>query len=67
MITIYGAYKSRATRAFWLLNELGMEVRHVPVIQKNRLFPRHEHFRLLESSIPGNPARSDASVASHIR
>ncbi|MBC7138037.1 MAG: glutathione S-transferase family protein [Defluviimonas sp.] len=37
MITIYGAYKSRATRAFWLLNELGMEVRHVPVIQKNRL------------------------------
>lgn len=34
MLTIYGIYKSRATRTFWLVNELGIEARHMPVIQK---------------------------------
>lgn len=37
MITIYGVYRSRATRPLWLLHELGAEFRHVPVIQSYRL------------------------------
>jgi len=37
MLTIYGIYKSRATRSFWLINELGIEARHVPVVQKYKL------------------------------
>ncbi|MBS7813428.1 glutathione S-transferase family protein [Roseococcus pinisoli] len=36
MLTIYGCYRSRASRNLWLANELGMEVRHVPVIQADR-------------------------------
>lgn len=37
MITIYGVYRSRATRNIWLLNELGVPFEQVPVIQANRL------------------------------
>lgn len=37
MLTIYGVYRSRASRNFWLLNEIGLEFEHVPVIQANRL------------------------------
>ncbi|WP_343081232.1 glutathione S-transferase family protein [Ostreiculturibacter nitratireducens] len=37
MITIYGVYRSRASRNFWLANELGIELRQVPVIQAYRL------------------------------
>jgi len=37
MLTIYGVYRSRASRNFWLLNELDMEYEHVPVIQGYRL------------------------------
>ena len=37
MITIYGVYRSRASRPLWLLGEIGMEFRHVPVIQGYRL------------------------------
>ena len=37
MLTIYGVYRSRASRNFWLLNELGLEFEHVPVIQAYRL------------------------------
>ncbi|CAN1553586.1 Gst Glutathione S-transferase [Rhabdaerophilaceae bacterium] len=37
MITIYGVYRSRATRNIWLLNELGVPFEHVPVIQANRV------------------------------
>lgn len=37
MLTIYGVFKSRATRTFWLMNELGIEARHVPVIQKGKV------------------------------
>lgn len=36
MLTIYGCYRSRASRNLWLANELGMEIRHVPVIQADR-------------------------------
>ena len=37
MITIYGVYRSRATRPLWLLAELGLPFTHVPVIQAYRL------------------------------
>jgi glutathione S-transferase len=37
MITIYGVYRSRATRPLWVLHELGLEFTHVPVIQAYRL------------------------------
>lgn len=37
MLTIYGVCRSRASRNFWLLNELGIEFEHVPVIQAYRL------------------------------
>lgn len=37
MLTIYGVYRSRASRNIWLANELGIPFRHVPVIQLYRL------------------------------
>ena len=37
MVTIYGVYRSRATRPLWLLGEIGMDFAHVPVIQAYRL------------------------------
>jgi len=37
MLTIYGVYRSRATRTLWLAGELGLEFRHVPVIQARRV------------------------------
>jgi glutathione S-transferase len=37
MITIYGVYRSRASRPLWLLGELGLDFTHVPVIQGYRL------------------------------
>lgn len=37
MLTIYGAFKSRATRPIWYLYEVGAEFQHVPVIQGYRL------------------------------
>lgn len=37
MLTIYGVYRSRASRNFWLADELGIAYRHVPVIQAYRL------------------------------
>lgn len=37
MLTIYGVYRSRATRTLWLAGELGIEYKHVPVIQARRL------------------------------
>ncbi|MEZ5778108.1 MAG: glutathione S-transferase family protein [Paracoccaceae bacterium] len=37
MLTVYGVYRSRASRVFWLLNELDMTFEHVPVIQGYRL------------------------------
>ena len=36
-LTIYGCYRSRATRVVWLANELGLPFNHVPVIQAYRL------------------------------
>ncbi len=37
MLTIYGVYRSRASRNIWLANELGIPFRQVPVIQHYRL------------------------------
>ncbi|MFN3642988.1 MAG: glutathione S-transferase family protein [Gemmobacter sp.] len=37
MLTIYGCYRSRATRPLWLLGEAGAAFDHVPVIQAYRL------------------------------
>ena len=37
MITLYGVYRSRASRPLWLLAECGTAFRHVPVIQSYRL------------------------------
>jgi glutathione S-transferase len=37
MLTVYGVYRSRATRPIWLLTELGVPFRHVPVTQAYRL------------------------------
>ena len=35
--TIYGVYRSRASRNIWLANELGIPFKHVPVMQLYRL------------------------------
>jgi glutathione S-transferase len=37
MLTIYGVYRSRASRNIWLANELAVPFKHVPVIQHYRL------------------------------
>jgi glutathione S-transferase len=37
MLTIYGVYRSRASRNIWLAGELGIPFTHVPVIQVYRL------------------------------
>ena len=37
MITLYGVYRSRATRPLWLLTETGTRFSHVPVLQAYRL------------------------------
>lgn len=37
MLTIHGVVRSRASRPIWLCHELGLDFRHVPVIQAYRL------------------------------
>jgi glutathione S-transferase len=37
MLTIYGVYRSRASRNIWLANELGIPFKVVPVMQRYRL------------------------------
>jgi glutathione S-transferase len=37
MLTIYGVYRSRASRNLWLAGELGIPFEHVPVMQLYRL------------------------------
>jgi len=46
MLTIYGVYRSRASRNIWLADELGVPFRHVPVIQV---------YRLKDPDAPGGP------------
>jgi glutathione S-transferase len=49
MLTIYGVYRSRASRNIWLAGELGLAFKHVPVIQA---------YRLSDPSGPGAPLNS---------
>jgi len=37
MLTIYGVYRSRASRVYWMAEELGLEFLSVPVLQARRL------------------------------
>ncbi|MBY3053052.1 glutathione S-transferase family protein [Rhizobium laguerreae] len=37
MLTVYGVYRSRASRVYWMAEELGLEFRSVPVLQARRL------------------------------
>ncbi len=37
MITLYGVYRSRASRPLWLMRELELPFRHISVIQADRL------------------------------
>ena len=37
MLTIYGVYRSRASRNIWLANELDLPFAHVPIMQRYRL------------------------------
>jgi glutathione S-transferase len=46
MLTIYGVYRSRASRNIWLAHEIGLKFRHVPVIQV---------YRLADPAAPGAP------------
>ncbi len=46
MITLYGVYRSRASRPLWLLGETGTPFTHVPVIQS---------YRLPDADAPGAP------------
>jgi glutathione S-transferase len=41
MLSLYGVFRSRASRPLWLLNEIGLPFRHVPVIQAYRLADPH--------------------------
>ena len=51
-LTIYGCYRSRATRVVWLANELGLPFNHVPVIQA---------YRLPDPNAPGVPLHTRRS------
>lgn len=55
-LTIYGCYRSRASRNIWLALELGLEFEHVPVVQV---------YRLPDPKAPGAPlhTRSPAFLA----
>lgn len=37
MLTIYGVYRSRASRVYWMAEELGLEFTSVPVLQARRV------------------------------
>jgi glutathione S-transferase len=37
MLTIYGVYRSRASRNYWMAEELGIDFKSVPVVQARRL------------------------------
>ncbi|MBB3592147.1 glutathione S-transferase [Rhizobium sp. BK529] len=37
MLTIYGVYRSRSARVYWMVEELGIEFQSVPVLQAKRL------------------------------
>ena len=52
MITLYGVYRSRASRPLWLLNEIGAPFTHVPVIQAYRLPDAKAKAEVLNTASP---------------
>ncbi|WP_112311194.1 glutathione S-transferase family protein [Pseudogemmobacter bohemicus] len=52
MITLYGVYRSRASRPLWLLGEIGCDFTHVPVIQAYRLTDAKAEGAALNTSSP---------------
>lgn len=52
MITLYGVYRSRASRPLWLLAETGTPFTHVPVIQAYRLTDAHAADAPLHTASP---------------
>lgn len=52
MLTIYGVYRSRASRNIWLANELGIPFKHVPVMQLYRLTDPATHASTLHTRSP---------------
>jgi len=53
MITLYGVYRSRASRPLWLLAETGTPFTHVPVIQAYRLADAQAPDAPLHTAAPG--------------
>jgi glutathione S-transferase len=53
MLTIYGVYRSRASRNIWLCHEIGLSFNHVPVIQA---------YRLRDPDAPDAPLNSRSSA-----
>ena len=60
MLTIYGVYRSRASRNIWLAEELGIPFRQVPVIQHYRTVPAG----MLHTQSPEFPGRSIRAASS---
>jgi glutathione S-transferase len=52
MLTIYGVYRSRASRNIWLANELGIPFKQVPVMQLYRLADPKTHAGTLHTKSP---------------
>jgi glutathione S-transferase len=52
MLTIYGVYRSRASRNIWLANELGIPFKHVPVMQLYRLADPAKHPSVVHTKSP---------------
>src|SRR5690349_5495577 len=52
MLTIYGVYRSRASRNIWLAEELGIPFKHVPVMQLYRLTDPASAERVLHTKSP---------------
>lgn len=52
MITLYGVYRSRATRPLWLMHELDLAFTHVPVIQAYRLPDPHADGAQINTATP---------------
>lgn len=53
MATLYGVFRSRASRPIWLLYELGEDFAHVPVIQA---------YRLSRASAPDAPLNTSSAA-----
>lgn len=53
MLIIYGIYKSRASRNYWMVRELGIEFKAVPVVQARLLDDPHASDAKFNSLSPG--------------